>query len=862
MMEYMGVKEGLSLSEVKKRRDRVGKNEIARKSKVRWWRVLLEQFASPLIYVLVGAATLTWLMNERTDALVILIAVVVNVVLGFFQEFKAEKSLEALASMVAGKAKVKRGDKWEEVEVSNLVPGDVVRLEIGMKVPADGVLVVEDGMFVSEAILTGESVAVEKKTWKEKRGVNLGQWWKSAWLDKAEKEERVFMGSVVEKGIGEMLVVRIGGETEMGKIAKKVRGSSKEETPLQKKLGVLSKQLTLLVGLVIVVVMVIGVMTGRDFTEMFLTAVALAVAAIPEGLVVSLTVILTIGMGRMLKRKSLVRKLLAVETLGGVDVICLDKTGTITVGKMVAEGGVSSLVGEVKEEISKKKWKEGSLGDYLLGGAWLCNDLRDPLEVAMHDWAGEQKQIGKWQEWQREDELPFDHKYKYIVTRHKNKKGERIEYLSGAPEVILDNCRLNKEEKDKWVSEFSKLGVQGYRLVGFGYKKVKKGGKVKRAEVGGYHWCGVVVFKDPVREGVGDLLKKAARAGIGIKVITGDYKETAWSVLKQVGLVGGRLNEKEIMLGSELAEWEERELSEEMIERIEKVKLFARTTPEQKLFIVDVLQKRGHTVAMTGDGVNDAPALKQADIGVVVNEASDVARETADMVLLDNNFGTVLAAVEEGRGVFDNLKKVLLYLLSDAFTEVVLVVVAILLGWPLPFLAVQILWVNLISDGLPYLALTVEPKDKNLLRRKPVNKKTKILDNEMMVLIGIVSVLSAVVVMTAFYVYYFVLGRSLDEARSLVFTMIGVDSLLYVFSLRNLSKPIFKDNFFKNPWLIVGVIGGMLMQVLVVYLPFLQRVFKTVPLDFGEWLVVLMLGLLLVMMIELVKWIFLKQQKK
>ena len=860
MMKCMGIRDGLNLSEVKERREKSGVNEIVRKSKVRWWRVLLDQFKSPLIYVLVAAVGVTWLMNERIDAAVISIAVGVNVILGFFQEFKAEKALEALASMVAGKVKVKREGKWEEVEMKELVSGDVVRLEIGMKVPADGVLVVEDGMFVSEAILTGESVAVEKKTWKGRE--TFKEWWKTEWLDKVDKLERVFMGSVIEKGIGEMLVVRTGDETEMGKIAKTVKGKEKEETPLQKKLSVLSKQLALFVGVIIVIVMVAGLLTGRDFTEMFLTAVALAVAAIPEGLVVSLTVILTIGMGRMLRKKSLVRKLLAVETLGGVDVICLDKTGTITVGKMDAVGGVIDLKSSSKEQVKKVKWEKDSRGDYLLGGTWLCNDLRDPLEVAMHDWAGKQKQIKNWKEWEREDELPFDHKYKYIVTRHKNGQGERIEYLSGAPEVVLNNCGLSKKEKEEWLERFGELGTLGYRLVGFAYKKGVKGGKIKRESVGGYEWCGVVIFIDPVRKGVDDLLKKAKMAGIGVKVITGDYKETAWSVLKQVGLVKGRLNEDEVMMGSELEEWEGKETDEKLMKRIEGVKLFARTTPEQKLLIVEVLQKWGHTVAMTGDGVNDAPALKQADIGIVVNDASDVARETADMVLLDNNFGTVLMAVEEGRGVLDNLKKVLLYLLSDAFTEVLLILASILLGWPLPILAVQILWINLISDGFPYLALTVEPKEKDLLRRKPISKKARILDEEMLVLIGIVSVLSALVAAAVFYVYYFVLNRPLDEVRTLVFTMVGVNSLLYVFSLRNLDKMIYEDNLFKNPWLIGGVVGGFVMQILVIYVPFLQKVFKTVRLDLWEWLMALGLGVMLIGMIEMVKWIYLKRLKR
>jgi len=502
------------------------------------------------------------------------------------------------------------------------------------------------------------------------------------------------------------------------------------------------------------------------------------------------------------------------------------------------------------------------MGDFLLGGAWLCIDLMVLLEVAMHDWAGKQGQIKGWKGWKRGDELPFDHKYKYIVTKHKDDQGKRIEYLSGAPEVVLANCKLSKEEKEEWLERFGELGTLGYRLVGFGYKKGVKGGKIKREGVGGYEWCGVVIFNDPVRKGVDDLLREAKRAGIDIKVITGDYRETAWSVLKQVGLAKGEPNKDEVMMGSELEEWEGKELSEKFVKRMEGVKLFARTTPEQKLLIVEVLQKWGHTVAMTGDGVNDAPALKQADIGIVVNDASDVARETADMVLLDNNFGTVLMAVEEGRGVLDNLKKVLLYLLSDAFTEVLLVLASIILGWPLPILAVQILWINLISDGLPYLALTVEPKESDLLKRKPISKKAKILNEEMMVLIGIVSVLSAVTVMMAFYGYYFVLGRSLDEARTLVFTMIGVDSLLYVFSLRNLSKLIHEDNIFKNPWLIWGVIGGLVMQVLVVYVPFLQKVFKTVGLDLWEWLAVFGLGILLVGMIEVVKWIYLKRLKR
>ena len=845
---------GLTKEEARRERKIFGKNEILKKNEVRWWQVVFNQVKSPLIYVLLLAAGATFLMKEYVDSLVIMVAVVLNTVLGFVQEFKAEKSLESLSKLLSTKALVKREGKWMKINASLLVPGDVVRLEIGRTVPADGVLVKEDGVFMSEAILTGESVPVEKKTFELGESFKKGEY---GWYGKVKSVYKGFMGTVVEKGIGELLVVKTGNKTRMGKIAKNVVRKEIQETPLQKRLKVLSKQLAILVGLISFFVFIVGVFSGREVLEVFETAVALAVAAIPEGLVISLTVILTVGMGRILKEKALVRKLLAAETLGGVDVICLDKTGTITIGEMKAVGGVVNPSAKVLERLECGK---SVTCDWLVKGAVLCNDLRDPLETAMEKWAEEGLRKNFNEKHPRVDGLPFDHKFRYIATLHDfvDEKSQ-IEFISGAPEVVLSKCEVGKKDKKDWSKAFKKLGNKGYRLVGFGYKKTKGKKKLSRDQIKGYKWVGVVVYEDPVREGVKESLKGASKAGIDVKVITGDYKETAWAVLSQAGLVEGKIDERQVMVGKDLEGLDDGVVSGRLMRRVEKTVLFARITPEQKLLIVKILQDLGHTVAMTGDGVNDAPALKQADIGIVVSEASDVARETADMVLLNNDFDTVLAAVEEGRGIFDNLKKVLLYLLADAFAGILLVVASLFLGWPLPLLAVQILWVNLISDGFPYLALTVEPKEQGLLARKPIGKDVKILDKEMMGLVAVISVVAGAMTLGVFGWYYFVLERSLELSRTLAFTMLGVNSLFYVFSSRSLTKPIWKVNFFKNPWLIAGVLAGATMQLFAVYLPVLQKVFRTVPLGLYELGLVLCGSLLLIMMVEMIKGVFLNK---
>lgn len=860
---------GLTEKEAEQARSIYGSNEVRVDEGRVWLRILINQVKSPLIYILLIASFISFVLGNSVDATVIFLAVLINTVFGFFQEYKAEKSVEALAKILTPRARVKRGDEWITVDAGLLVPGDVVKLTIGWKVPADGLLISSDPMFISEAVLTGESMPVQKKSWKDN-----GKWrMDNGEFEKIETDFKGFMGTVVEKGIGEMLVVRTGEMTKIGGIAKVVREKGMGRTPLQKRLDRLTELLALLVSVVAGVVFVYGLMTGKSFLEFLNTSVALAVSAIPEGLVVGLTVILAVGMNRIMKRKAIVRGLMAAETLGSVSTICLDKTGTITEGKMTAVGAVTDLNENVDEQLEDEGVHDKEKMIWLIEGALLCNDQRDPLEISMRDWAALRLEmiagLNVIEGYQRTSELSFDHTNKYIVTRHvlsKKYKGESkkveesnkeyVEFINGAPEIVLEKSKLSEEIRAGWMKMFGELGIKGYRLVALAYKKlsVTEGPKkVTRDDVGDYEWLGLVIFTDPVRGGVAESLDKAENAGIKLKVITGDYKETAWAAMREAKMVEKvMVNNEIVMMGEEFLTLSEGDRDEKILNST----LFARISPDQKLIIVETLQESGETVAMMGDGVNDVPALKKADIGVVVESASDLAREVSDLILLDNNFDTVLAAVEEGRGIFDNLRKVILYLLSDSFSAIIVVIVSIYLDWPLPLLASQILWINLVSDGFPYMALTVEPKEDGLLARKPIKKKEPIIDRKRIALVAVISLVAGLLTLIIFGYNYYFLGKDLVTARTLAFAIQGISSLVYVFSVRSLSKPIWRDNFFKNPLLIVGVIGGLVLQFMAIYTPALQIIFGTVAISWFEWINLFLGGGILILVIEMVKYLF------
>ncbi len=814
------IESGLASAEARERLQKFGPNQLAKKREFSSLKLFLFQFKSPLVYVLVFAGVVTLFLREFTDSIVIFAAVLLNTFLGFYQERKAQKSLAALRSLLAPKAKVIREGKQEEIAATEVVPGDLVVLTIGSRVPADGVLLEATDFSLNEAILTGESMPVDKKA--------------AADSEKADKKNQAFMGTTVLTGIAKMEVTQTGMETEMGKIGKSLIEVEEEATPLQVQLEKLAKVIALVVGAITLLIFLLGELLGYQPVEMFTTSVAVAVAAIPEGLVVTLTVILALGMQRILKRKAVVRRLVAAETLGSVSVICADKTGTLTEGEM---------------KVVKADFAEEELG---VKGAILCNDMRDPLEVAMWDWAVEQKVDPKilQEKNPRLDEIPFSPKDKYIATLH-----PELLFISGAPEVILSLCEMKNSELKAWQEKFDEYGNKGYRLVGFGYKKMagsKK--KIEKADLKRCQWLGVLIYEDPVRVGVKPALKECQRAGIKVKVITGDYASTAVAVLKQLDF---EVDPKQVVVGVELEKISERELRK----KVSEIVLFARTTPEQKLKIVKALKENEEVVAMTGDGVNDAPALKQADIGIVVGEASDVAKEMADMVLLDSKFSTIVHAIEEGRNIFENIKKVALYLLADSFTEIVLIGGSILLRLPLPFTAAQILWVNLVEDSLPAIAFAFEPKEKELMAEPSRPRDQPILDTELKVLIFIIGITTDIILLALFY--WLLKGfLHLHYIQTVMFVALGIDSLFIALACRSLRKPFFRHNLFANRFLNISLGLGLLFLILAVYFPPLQVLLKTHPLGTHEWLFLLGIALLDFFAIELTKWAFLIRQKK
>lgn len=835
--------EGLSSSKASLLLKKYGPNELRSKKQISVLKIFLSQFASPLIYVLVFAGIVTFFLKDFTDTVVIFAAVFLNTALGFYQEFRAQKTLQALKNLLSPKAKVIRDGEQKIIDAREVVPGDLVVLTIGDKVPADGVLVEATDLTINEAILTGESEPVKKSQISIRQPAKKWQNYISNFKsENFSKENLVFAGTIVATGIGKMAVTKTGMETEMGKIGRVVEEVGEEKTPLQIQLGRLARVLAGVVGGITLALFVLGEIRGIPPLEMFTTSVAVAVAAIPEGLAVSLTVILALGMQRILRRKAIVRRLLAAETLGSVSVICADKTGTLTEGKLKV----------VKADTPDK--------ELLLRAAVLCNDMRDPLEIAMMEWAkkisnSKYKIANIKRDYPRVDEIPFSHKTKLIATLHQNKfdAGQALLFVSGAPEAVLKISNSKYKAANIWEKKFEEYGRRGYRLVGFAYKTVNsKQSTVSSQDLKDLEWLGILVYEDPVRKGVKEALEECQKAGIKIKVITGDYLPTALSVLEKIGLD----EKKRALTGEEL----EKISSEELKKRIGEIVLFARTTPQQKLKIVKALRENGEVVAMMGDGVNDAPALKQADIGIVVDEASDVARETADMVLLDSNFSTIVEAIEEGRNIFENIKKVVLYLLADSFTEIILIGGSILLGLPLPVTAAQILWVNLIEDSLPAVALAFEPKQKELMNEPPRPKNAPVLDLELKVLIFGVGIILNLFLLAVF----FWLNKGflhLHYIQTVMFVALGIDTVFISFACRNLRKTVFEYNPFANKVLNFSSLMGLVLLLAAVYLPVFQKFLKTHPLGLAEWLFLLILGIISLLAIEGAKWLVIKYNK-
>lgn len=823
---------GLSEKTINNRLKKYGLNELPKKPPAAWFVILLEQFKSPFMYILLFAAGVSLFFSDYVDAGVIVAAIVLNTIVGFIQEYKASRALAELRSMVRPEVLVMRGGRKKVIEASQVVPGDILVLEAGDRVAADARLIRENTLEVNEAALTGESLPIEKQVELLDRGTLL-----------ADRNNMVYAGTEVSNGRALAVVVATGVKTELGQIAEMVKETKDEETPLQVQLRRLAKILTVIFVSVALLIFVVGVLGGRSIFEMFLTSVALAVAAVPEGLLVAVTVILAIGMQRILRHKALVRRLIATETLGSVSVICTDKTGTITEARMKA----TELVGEDKELARKI--------------AALCNNatvndedvIGSPTEAALMrlvlETGSSKSELEELHP--RLAEIPFDSAHKYMVTLNKWGEGKRAVLVKGAPEKIIRMC---KQPEDDLLKRAHEMSAKGLRVLAVAYKEIGQEWPVEQAEerlskeLSEMEFVGFFGLKDPIRPDAKETITKAALAGVRTVIITGDHPDTALAIAKEAGL---DTNKERTVIGSRLDQLSDEELQK----KVKDIDVYARVEPAHKVRIVNAWKKHDEVVSMTGDGVNDAPALKAADIGVALGTGTEVAKSTSEIVLLNNALTTIVKAIEQGRVIYDNIRKVTMYLLVDSFTEIVLIGTAVMLGLPLPLMAAQILWINLITDGFPSLALTLEPGEKDVMKEPPRPRNEPVLNKEMKVLIFIIGILTDIGIMGIF-LYLLNMSHDIEYVRSIIFTAVAIDSLIYVFAIKSFRHSIFKTNIFNNKWLIFGVIAGLGLQIMAVTVPFFQSIFEITHLHLYDWLLLISIGCVKLISIEIVKWFF------
>ncbi len=864
---------GLDANEVKDRQKRYGLNQLPRAKPLSAGRIFLQQFTSPLIIILLIATGVSFVIGEYIDAAVIFAAVIMNAIVGFIQENKAQNALLKLQQAVVVKTIVRRNGKEQEIDSNQLVPGDIIVLRAGDKVPADARILSARNLQVNEAVLTGESWEQDKKPGLVKKNTPLG-----------DRENMLFMGTVLTNGQAEAVVVSTGKDTELGRIAIMLRDVDEQKTPLQLRLEKLSKQIGIGVLIIVTIILLFGIYKGHRFVDMFKVAIAIAVSAIPEGLVVALTVVLAISMQRILQRNALVRRLVAAEALGSTTVICTDKTGTLTTGEMrVAEIVTDNFYFDTLENIPLEKAKKG-LPDIILvlRIGVLCSEavveyqseslkdvkifgnmteralIRAGILFGIH----KKELLHKYPQL---DVIPFDSDKKFMATLHKENERRHIVYTKGAPEIILSHAdyylkgdkptRLTDKKREEFQHKFEALSKKGLRILAVAFKEVSSDKKeLKIEDTNQLVFVGFIGLKDPIREGVRDTIDKCRQAGIKVVMITGDHVLTAQTIAKDLKLATGKHN---IITGDEL-----RGLSEkEFYKRVTDLTVYARVSPADKLRIIKAWQSHREIVAMTGDGVNDAPALKSANIGVAMGSGTEVAKEVADLVILDDHFATIVAAIEQGRVIYDNIKKVVLYLMSNSLAEVFIIMFALLVGWPLPLLATQILWINIIGDGLPSIALTYDPEDPDVMKEKPRNISKEILSAESKLLIILISAATAITTLIVFYYFWQTTGN-VNLARTVAFTGVAVPSLIYVFSCRTLRHDFFTSIKIKNNYLWISVIAGFLLQLAAIYSPWLQKAFATVPLGIKEWIVVFIQGILILGIVEAVKALYLIAARK
>jgi Ca2+-transporting ATPase len=877
---------GFSESEAEVLREKFGRNELPKEKPVSKIKIFFEQFKSPLIYILVIAGAVTFVLREISDSIVIFGSVILNVVIGYVQENRAVNALNSLKNTIKGKALVLRDGEEKEVLQSELVPGDIIFLRPGNKVPADARIIECQNLKINESALTGEWAPAEKTAGAMPEETGL-----------ADRDNMVHMGTMVEEGKGTAVVVKTGVKTEIGKIAESLKEAKEEKTPYQKKLAKFSRLVGAVVVLICLAIFLEGIFKGGSFSEMFTVAVAIAVSAIPEGLPVAMTVILAVGMQKILKNGGLVRRLASAETLGSTSIIATDKTGTLTEAKMrlagIFAGSGDFLPKETKPDVIDLKGKKAHI--LALKIATISNDaFIENLNKPADEWilrgsptekalllAGVQAGFSK-KELEKTEfklaELPFSSNYKYAATLHKIEGDGEIIYAIGAPEAILEFSEFietdsgpEKIESDnlRFLSaKQEELTLKGLTSLAIAYKKTGDGEllqnlqkspkessreKIYRKNLRGATFVAFAALHDPIRADVKQSIEICRAAGMRPIMITGDHKLTAMAIGNELGF---KVADENILEGRDLDSISD----EEFKKKFEKIEIYARTEPTQKLRIIKAWQEKGHVVAMTGDGINDAPALKQADIGVAVGSGTDVAKDAADLVLLDDSFSIIVSAVEKGRAILDNIRKVITYLFANAFTEVILIMASLIAGLPLPITAVQILWINLIEDGLPDIALAFEKEERGIMKRKPQKLDAPLLNGEMKS-IALTITFATSLILLLFFFGMLSRGYGIDYIRTFIFSALGLGSLAYAFSCKSLKRSVFKINILDNPFLVFAWILGIGTLFAAVYVPALNSLLGTVPLPLSAWWFIIGITVLDIMIIESVKHYFIIKSK-
>jgi Ca2+-transporting ATPase len=836
-------KNGLTNAEAEKRLETNGPNEIETAKKKPAWLLFMHQFKDFMILVLIVAAIISGLLGDLTDTIVIIAIVILNAIVGFIQEYRAEKAMEALKKMTVTNVKVTRNNAIMTVASTSLVTGDMVLLEAGNVVPADIRLAEAIQLKINEASLTGESLAIEKQTHKLT----------SHNLSPADCVNMAFKGTHVANGRGKGIVVATAMQTELGKIARMLQEPG-VQTPLQKRLAVFGRNLAYIVLFICAIVFAVGYLRGEDVVLMLLTALSLAVAAIPEALPAVITIALAIGAKKMVKKNALIRKLPAVETLGSVTYICTDKTGTLTLNKMTVE----EIAGNHFSINNKNKAAGTITDDYKLFMQVMAlnNDayhdetntiLGDPTETALYEFAfanGYNKEVIEKQ-FPRVGEIPFDAERKCMTTIHKY-GNKYIAFVKGAMEMLMQKANDTAAAK-AWEERLHKMLADGLRVLGFAVRELDILPETITPETieTDLKLLGIAGIIDPPREEARQAVYECKTAGIKPVMITGDHPITAVTIAKRLGII--ETKEDRIITGIELKSMSEQELQDV----VDHIKVYARVTPEQKLKIVKALQQRKEYVAMTGDGVNDAPALKHADIGVAMGiTGTDVSKEAAHMILLDDNFATIVKAVKEGRRIFDNIRKFIRYVLTGNSAEIWTIFLAPFFALPIPLLPIHILWINLVTDGLPGLALATEPAEKNIMQRMPRNPGQSIFAEGLGIHVMWVGLLlAALTIGTQAYAIHI----NDSHWQTMVFTVLCLGQLTHVMAIRSETDSLFRQGIFSNLQLIITVALTFLLQLAIIYFPFLNKIFKTQPLTFNELIFCMGISFVIFIAVEIEK---------